>query len=96
MRALLLLLVAATLTLQGCHSWRVRGEVDEHGPRIEGEIGGDRWERDRHYGHGDKVVIYHGDHPDFVPPGHLPPPGHARVWYKGLPPGQQPPPYKIH
>lgn len=29
-----------------------------------------------------------------VPPGHLPPPGHCRIWYPGRPPGQQPPPFK--
>lgn len=27
-----------------------------------------------------------------VPPGHLPPPGHCRLWYPGRPPGHQPPP----
>lgn len=99
MRLCLLTLLIATLILQGCHSWRVRGEVDEHGPRIEGEIGSDYdYKYDRHgkYKHGDRVVIYHGDQPGFVPPGHLPPPGHARVWHKGLPPGQQSPPFKIH
>ena len=27
-----------------------------------------------------------------IPPGHLPSPGHCRIWFPGLPPGQQPPP----
>lgn len=27
-----------------------------------------------------------------IPPGHRPPPGKCRVWYKGREPGQQPPP----
>jgi hypothetical protein len=27
-----------------------------------------------------------------VPPGHLPPPGHCRIWFPGRPPGHQPPP----
>jgi hypothetical protein len=27
-----------------------------------------------------------------IPPGHLPPPGHCRIWYPGRPPGWQPPP----
>ena len=26
-----------------------------------------------------------------IPPGHMPPPGHCRVWYPGEPPGHQPP-----
>jgi hypothetical protein len=27
-----------------------------------------------------------------IPPGHLPPPGHCRIWIPGRPPGHQPPP----
>ena len=27
-----------------------------------------------------------------IPPGHMPPPGHCRVWYDGQPPGRQPAP----
>lgn len=27
-----------------------------------------------------------------VPPGHMPPPGHCRIWYPDRPPGHQPPP----
>ena len=26
-----------------------------------------------------------------IPPGHMPPPGHCRIWYPGEPPGHQPP-----
>jgi hypothetical protein len=29
-----------------------------------------------------------------IPSGHLPPPGECRVWYPGVPPGQQPPPFR--
>jgi hypothetical protein len=29
-----------------------------------------------------------------IPRGHLPPPGECRRWIRGLPPGQQPPPYR--
>lgn len=27
-----------------------------------------------------------------VPPGHMPPPGECRVWFRDRPPGHQPPP----
>lgn len=29
-----------------------------------------------------------------IPPGHMPPPGHCRIWYPGKPPGHQPPPFR--
>ena len=29
-----------------------------------------------------------------IPYGHLPPPGHCRIWYPGRPPGHQPPPVR--
>ena len=29
-----------------------------------------------------------------IPPGHMPAPGMARIWYPDLPPGQQPPPFE--
>ena len=33
-----------------------------------------------------------GAHGIDIPKGHLPPPGHARIWYPGVEPGHQPPP----
>ena len=98
MKSNLILLAFAGLLIQGCFGWSVHGEVDDRGRgRIEGTIGSDapRYETGRSYVEGDYVIVYHGDRPPFVPPGHLPPPGHARVWYLGRPPGQQPPPYRI-
>lgn len=29
-----------------------------------------------------------------IPSGHMPPPGHCRIWYPNRPAGQQPPPFK--
>ena len=31
-----------------------------------------------------------------IPPGHLPPPGACRVWFRDRPPGHQPPPGPCH
>jgi len=44
-----------------------------------------------HSGHHYPQATYHAA-PVQVPPGHLPPPGHCRVWYADRPPGHQPPP----
>jgi hypothetical protein len=44
--------------------------------------------------HTPRQVVYYdvpGPHVH-VPPGHMPPPGHCRLWYPGVPPGHQPPP----
>lgn len=33
-------------------------------------------------------------HAVYIPKGHLPPPGHCRIWYPSKPPGHQPPPQR--
>jgi hypothetical protein len=43
--------------------------------------------------HGDRS---HGIKYFRIPPGHLPPPGECRVWYRGVSPGHQPPPSNHH
>lgn len=98
MRWFMLLAFASMLPLQGCGHWHVRGDIDDRYDRYDhdrryGREG--RWEQGWEYRDGDWVIIYSDDRPDFVPPGHMPPPGHARVWKKGGPPGNQPPPYKV-
>lgn len=45
----------------------------------------------------DRPVASHESRPTHpahlgIPPGHLPPPGHCRIWFPGRPPGHQPPP----
>ena len=45
----------------------------------------------------DRPVASHESRPTHpahlgIPPGHLPPPGHCRIWVPGRPPGHQPPP----
>ena len=45
----------------------------------------------------DRPVVSHEPRPAYhallaIPPGHLPPPGHCRIWIPGRPPGHQSPP----
>lgn len=87
---LLLLLPASGLLLQGCGHLVIAAEHDHprHPHPYDHEV--------VYHDHHDAVIVHHGDRPPFVPPGHLPPPGHARVWHPNRPPGHQPPPFRVH
>lgn len=84
MRTILLLLAASSLLLQACGRSNV---AEDHHPTPH--------DREMVFHEQIAVLVEHGDTPAFVPPGHLPPPGHARVWYLNRPPGHQPPPFRL-
>lgn len=87
MKLLFSCLIAAGL-LTGCKSVIVEHDrYDDYG------YGYPDYDPHGHYHEHDAVIVHHGDAPPFVPPGHLPPPGHARLWYFDRPPGHQPPPF---